>query len=160
VIASDRGLAALPLPIPRRTGLTGRHAAALARAAYLEDHAGTAACTASSTQTVARGSSRCGVVLIGTDFEVGYGDASQNSEGRAVSYSDIATKISRPKASRAVGAAVARTRCRLVPWPSRTRKSGALTGYHWGITRKQAMLGWEAGASGFPLAGMTVHPSS
>jgi AraC family transcriptional regulator, regulatory protein of adaptative response / methylated-DNA-[protein]-cysteine methyltransferase len=24
-------------------------------------------------------------------------------------------------------------------------KSGALTGYHWGITRKQAMLGWEAG---------------
>ena len=25
-------------------------------------------------------------------------------------------------------------------------KSGALTGYHWGITRKHAMLGWEAGA--------------
>jgi AraC family transcriptional regulator of adaptative response/methylated-DNA-[protein]-cysteine methyltransferase len=25
-------------------------------------------------------------------------------------------------------------------------KSGALTGYHWGVTRKRAMLGWEAGA--------------
>jgi AraC family transcriptional regulator of adaptative response/methylated-DNA-[protein]-cysteine methyltransferase len=25
-------------------------------------------------------------------------------------------------------------------------RSGALTGYHWGITRKQAILGWEAGA--------------
>ena len=24
-------------------------------------------------------------------------------------------------------------------------KSGALTGYHWGITRKRAMLGWESG---------------
>jgi len=24
-------------------------------------------------------------------------------------------------------------------------KSGALTGYHWGVTRKQAMLGWETG---------------
>ena len=24
-------------------------------------------------------------------------------------------------------------------------KSGALTGYHWGLTRKRAMLGWEAG---------------
>jgi AraC family transcriptional regulator of adaptative response/methylated-DNA-[protein]-cysteine methyltransferase len=24
-------------------------------------------------------------------------------------------------------------------------KSGDLTGYHWGITRKRAMLGWEAG---------------
>jgi AraC family transcriptional regulator of adaptative response/methylated-DNA-[protein]-cysteine methyltransferase len=23
-----------------------------------------------------------------------------------------------------------------------------LTGYHWGITRKQAMLGWEAGQVG------------
>ena len=23
--------------------------------------------------------------------------------------------------------------------------SGALTGYHWGLTRKQAILGWEAG---------------
>ena len=27
-------------------------------------------------------------------------------------------------------------------------KGGALTGYHWGITRKQAMLGWEAGQVG------------
>jgi AraC family transcriptional regulator of adaptative response/methylated-DNA-[protein]-cysteine methyltransferase len=24
-------------------------------------------------------------------------------------------------------------------------KSGDITGYHWGITRKRAMLGWEAG---------------
>ncbi len=23
--------------------------------------------------------------------------------------------------------------------------NGALTGYHWGLTRKRAMLGWEAG---------------
>ena len=26
-------------------------------------------------------------------------------------------------------------------------KSGALTGYHWGLTRKRAILGWEAGVS-------------
>jgi AraC family transcriptional regulator of adaptative response/methylated-DNA-[protein]-cysteine methyltransferase len=24
-------------------------------------------------------------------------------------------------------------------------KNGSLTGYHWGLTRKRAMLGWEAG---------------
>jgi AraC family transcriptional regulator of adaptative response/methylated-DNA-[protein]-cysteine methyltransferase len=24
-------------------------------------------------------------------------------------------------------------------------KHGDLTGYHWGLTRKRAMLGWEAG---------------
>jgi AraC family transcriptional regulator of adaptative response/methylated-DNA-[protein]-cysteine methyltransferase len=23
--------------------------------------------------------------------------------------------------------------------------SGAITGYHWGLTRKRAMIGWEAG---------------
>lgn len=27
-------------------------------------------------------------------------------------------------------------------------RSGVLTGYHWGITRKKAMLGWEAGQVG------------
>ncbi len=26
-------------------------------------------------------------------------------------------------------------------------KSGSLTGYHWGLTRKQAILGWEAGVA-------------
>jgi AraC family transcriptional regulator of adaptative response/methylated-DNA-[protein]-cysteine methyltransferase len=24
-------------------------------------------------------------------------------------------------------------------------KAGDLTGYHWGLTRKRAILGWEAG---------------
>jgi AraC family transcriptional regulator of adaptative response/methylated-DNA-[protein]-cysteine methyltransferase len=24
-------------------------------------------------------------------------------------------------------------------------KTGSLTGYHWGLTRKRAILGWEAG---------------
>ena len=27
-------------------------------------------------------------------------------------------------------------------------KNGDLTGYHWGLTRKRAMLGWEAGKVG------------
>jgi len=27
-------------------------------------------------------------------------------------------------------------------------KAGDVTGYHWGITRKRAMLGWEAGMAG------------
>ena len=26
-------------------------------------------------------------------------------------------------------------------------RSGALTGYHWGLTRKRAILGWEAGVA-------------
>jgi AraC family transcriptional regulator of adaptative response/methylated-DNA-[protein]-cysteine methyltransferase len=27
-------------------------------------------------------------------------------------------------------------------------RSGDITGYHWGMTRKRAMLGWEAGQVG------------
>jgi AraC family transcriptional regulator of adaptative response/methylated-DNA-[protein]-cysteine methyltransferase len=33
----------------------------------------------------------------------------------------------------------------VVPCHRAVGKSGALTGYHWGLTRKRAILGWEAG---------------
>ena len=36
----------------------------------------------------------------------------------------------------------------VVPCHRALGKGGQLTGYHWGITRKQAMLGWEAGQVG------------
>ena len=35
----------------------------------------------------------------------------------------------------------------VVPCHRIVGKGGALTGYHWGLTRKRAMLGWEAGVS-------------
>ena len=90
------------------------------------------------------------VVMIGTDFEVRVWETLLKIPmGRAVSYSDIACNINSPKASRAVGAAVGRNPVSfVVPCHRALGKSGALTGYHWGITRKQAMLGWEAGQLG------------
>ena len=55
-------------------------------------------------------------------------------------------KIGSPKASRAVGAAVgANPISFVVPCHRAVGATGALTGYHWGLTRKRAMLGWEAG---------------
>ena len=90
------------------------------------------------------------VVMIGTDFELRVWETLLKIPmGRAVSYSDIASKIKNPKASRAVGAAVGRNPVSfVVPCHRALGKSGALTGYHWGVTRKQAMLGWEAGQVG------------
>ena len=87
------------------------------------------------------------VVLIGTDFEVRVWETLLKIPmGRATTYSDVACKISNPKASRAVGAAVGRNPISfVVPRHRVLGKSGALTGYHWGITRKRAMLGWESG---------------
>jgi AraC family transcriptional regulator of adaptative response/methylated-DNA-[protein]-cysteine methyltransferase len=86
------------------------------------------------------------IVLIGTDFEVRVWEQLLTIPmGCASTYSDIARKIRKPKAARAVGAAVGRNPISfVVPCHRVVGKSGALTGYHWGITRKRAMLGWEA----------------
>jgi AraC family transcriptional regulator of adaptative response/methylated-DNA-[protein]-cysteine methyltransferase len=87
------------------------------------------------------------LVLIGTDFQVQVWQALLDIPiGTATTYSNIAQQIGRPKASRAVGAAVgANPISFVVPCHRALGKSGALTGYHWGITRKRAMLGWECG---------------
>jgi AraC family transcriptional regulator of adaptative response/methylated-DNA-[protein]-cysteine methyltransferase len=86
------------------------------------------------------------VVLIGTDFEVRVWETLLKIPmGRATTYSDIAKKLERPKAARAVGAAVGKNPISfVVPCHRVVGKSGDLTGYHWGLTRKRAMLGWEA----------------
>jgi AraC family transcriptional regulator of adaptative response/methylated-DNA-[protein]-cysteine methyltransferase len=66
--------------------------------------------------------------------------------GSATTYSDIARKIGKPTAARAVGAAVGRNPISfVVPCHRALGRSGALTGYYWGLERKQAMLAWEAG---------------
>jgi AraC family transcriptional regulator of adaptative response/methylated-DNA-[protein]-cysteine methyltransferase len=87
------------------------------------------------------------VVLIGTDFEVKVWETLLAIPlGRATTYSDIARKVCSEKAARAVGAAVGKNPISfVVPCHRVLGKKGALTGYHWGLTRKRAMLGWEAG---------------
>jgi AraC family transcriptional regulator of adaptative response/methylated-DNA-[protein]-cysteine methyltransferase len=152
VIASGRGLAGLAFADP------GKEQAALAdmqrrwpRAIYIEDRDGTAPLAQRIFDIrMWRADQPLRVVLIGTDFEVRVWETLLKIPmGRAVSYSDIASSIRRPKASRAVGAAVGRNPVSfVVPCHRALGKSGALTGYHWGITRKQAMLGWEAGQLG------------
>ena len=149
VIASGRGLAGLAFADP------GQEQTALAdmlrrwpNATCVEDHAGTAALAQRIFDTrLWRPDQPLRVVLIGTDFEVRVWEALLKIPmGCATTYSDVAANISSPKASRAVGAAVGRNPVSfVVPCHRVLGKSGALTGYHWGITRKQAMLGWEAG---------------
>jgi AraC family transcriptional regulator, regulatory protein of adaptative response / methylated-DNA-[protein]-cysteine methyltransferase len=87
------------------------------------------------------------VVLIGTDFQVKvWQSLLKIPYGKAVTYSDVANDIGQPTASRAVGAAVgANPISFVVPCHRAVAKNGALTGYHWGLTRKRAMLGWETG---------------
>ena len=87
------------------------------------------------------------IVFIGTDFEIRVWETLLRIPfGKASTYSDIASHIGKPRASRAVGAAVGRNPVSfVVPCHRVFGKSGSLCGYHWGLTRKRAILGWEAG---------------
>jgi AraC family transcriptional regulator of adaptative response/methylated-DNA-[protein]-cysteine methyltransferase len=87
------------------------------------------------------------VVLIGTDFEVKVWETLLKIPvGRATTYQSVAEHIGRPSASRAVGAAVGKNPISfVVPCHRVVGSTGALTGYHWGVPRKRAILGWEAG---------------
>jgi AraC family transcriptional regulator of adaptative response/methylated-DNA-[protein]-cysteine methyltransferase len=152
VIASDRGLAGLAFSDPGEEkpafdDMVRRWPAAT----LIEDTAGTAGLAQRIFDSkLWRQDQPLRVVLIGTDFEVRVWETLLKIPmGRAVSYSDIACNIENPKASRAVGGAVGRNPISfVVPCHRALGKSGALTGYHWGITRKQAMIGWEAGHVG------------
>jgi AraC family transcriptional regulator of adaptative response/methylated-DNA-[protein]-cysteine methyltransferase len=65
--------------------------------------------------------------------------------GAVLSYQDVAGLVGKPKASRAVGSAVARNPVGyLIPCHRVIRETGVLGEYHWGAWRKKAILGWEA----------------
>ena len=87
------------------------------------------------------------LVLIGSDFEVRVWETLLRIPmGRAVSYGDIARHLGTPSASRAVGTAVGRNPISfVVPCHRVMRGDGNLGGYHWGLTRKRALIGWECG---------------
>ena len=152
VMATERGLAGLAFADP------GKEREALAdmkgrwrRATYVEDSARTTAIAKRIFDPAQwQREQPLRVVLIGTDFEVRVWDTLLKIPmGKLVTYSDIAGKICAPKAARAVGAAVGKNPVSfVVPCHRVVGKSGELTGYHWGLTRKRAMLGWEAGQVG------------
>jgi AraC family transcriptional regulator of adaptative response/methylated-DNA-[protein]-cysteine methyltransferase len=87
------------------------------------------------------------IVLTGTAFERRVWEMLLEIPiGHATSYSRIATQLAMPTAARAVGVAVGRNPISfVVPCHRVLGKAGDLCGYHWGLTRKRAMLGWEAG---------------
>ena len=87
------------------------------------------------------------IVMIGSDFEIRVWETLLGVRcGSATSYAEVAARIGNPKAARAVGAAVGRNPISfVVPCHRVLGSNGSLTGYHWGLTRKRAMLGWEAG---------------
>ncbi len=149
IMVTDRGLAGLAF-----TDAGGERAAFAdmtgrwPNATYVEDMAATAPYAARIFDPAQWRSDRpLRIVMIGSDFQLRVWEALLRVPmGRACTYSEIAGRIGQPTASRAVGAAVgANPLSFVVPCHRALGKSGALTGYHWGLTRKRAILGWEAG---------------
>jgi AraC family transcriptional regulator of adaptative response/methylated-DNA-[protein]-cysteine methyltransferase len=149
IMVTDRGLAGLSF------NDAGSERAAFAdmsgrwpNANYIEDMGATAPYAARIFDPAKwRAEQPLRVVMIGSDFQLRVWEALLRIPmGKARSYSAIASEIGAPAASRAVGAAVgANPLSFVVPCHRALGKSGALTGYHWGLTRKRAILGWEAG---------------
>ena len=65
-------------------------------------------------------------------------------EGEVISYGELATRIERPRAGRAVASACAANRIAvLVPCHRVLRGDGGLGGYRWGLKRKRTLLDTE-----------------
>jgi len=92
--------------------------------------------------------------LRGTDFQLKVWESLLKIPmGKLSTYGTIAKNLENPNASRAVGTAIGDNPVAfLIPCHRVIQGSGALGGYHWGVARKTAMIGWEAARV------ETVHP--
>ncbi|MET3661840.1 bifunctional helix-turn-helix domain-containing protein/methylated-DNA--[protein]-cysteine S-methyltransferase [Aquamicrobium ahrensii] len=149
IMVTDRGLAGLSFNDPSaEQAAFADMSSRWPNATYVEDMAATLPyATRIFDPSQWRADQPLRVVMIGTDFQVRVWEALLSIPmGQARTYSTLARQIGEPKASRAVGAACgANPVSFVVPCHRALAKSGALTGYHWGLTRKRAILGWEAG---------------
>jgi AraC family transcriptional regulator of adaptative response/methylated-DNA-[protein]-cysteine methyltransferase len=89
------------------------------------------------------------LLLSGTNFQVRVWDALlELAPGTTTTYQALAHRLDDPKAARAVASAVGRNPISLlIPCHRVLRSDGGLGGYHFGLSRKRALLAWECGAS-------------
>jgi AraC family transcriptional regulator, regulatory protein of adaptative response / methylated-DNA-[protein]-cysteine methyltransferase len=166
IVASQRGLAGLGWvddkaaagsaadsgkPAGGREGAMADMKRRWPNATFVEDHAATAQFARRIFDPASwRGEDPLRVIMLGSDFEIRVWSALLSIPlGGATTYGAIAHRLGKPGAARAVGAAVGRNPISfVVPCHRVLGSTGALTGYHWGLSRKQAILGWEAGQAG------------
>jgi AraC family transcriptional regulator, regulatory protein of adaptative response / methylated-DNA-[protein]-cysteine methyltransferase len=114
-------------------------------AALVEDDEGTRGMMASIFSRASGADSEIRVDAKGTDFQRMVWDALRElPRGSVTTYQDIARRIGKPGAARAVGSAIGRNPVAFViPCHRVIRKSGDLGGYRWGLDRKRRILSWE-----------------
>lgn len=82
----------------------------------------------------------------GTDFQIKVWEALLKIPlGQLSTYGSIAASIENPNASRAVGSAIGDNPVAfIIPCHRVIQSTGIIGQYHWGSTRKTALIGWEA----------------
>lgn len=90
--------------------------------------------------------------LRGTVFQMQVWQALRKiPSGTTVTYAELARRLGRPQAVRAVASACARNRIALlVPCHRVVRGDGSLAGYRWGLERKRTLIAREAGSRALP----------
>ena len=90
------------------------------------------------------------LALCGTNFQLKVWEALLRiPPGRITSYHALAQALGLPRSARAVGGAVAANPVSyLIPCHRVIRRSGRISNYEWGQSRKRVMLGWEAARFG------------
>ncbi len=86
------------------------------------------------------------LLVRGTNFQIKVWEALLKiPAGQVADYGRIARQIGSPGAMRAVGTACGSNPVAfLIPCHRVLQRTGGIGGYRWGITRKRAILGWEA----------------
>ncbi len=142
--STDRGVCYLAFVEPgQRECAREALVAAWNRARHVEETSSAAALAATIFGGVFEEPLR--LCLRGTNFQLQVWRALLRiPEGALVSYGQLARRLGRPTASRALASAVGRNPVAyLVPCHRVLRSTGALGGYRWGLTRKRAILGRE-----------------
>lgn len=86
------------------------------------------------------------LLVKGTNLQINVWKALLNlPNGIVATYSDIANYLDKPKAVRAIASAIGRNHIGyLIPCHRVIAKSGAMSGYRWGIERKKILIAYES----------------
>ncbi len=98
------------------------------------------------------------LLVRGTNFQVRVWQALLRiPSGAVISYGDLARRLGKPGAARAVGGAVgANPISYLIPCHRVVREATGLGLYRWGAERKHALLAWEAARQARPATSVSV----
>jgi AraC family transcriptional regulator of adaptative response/methylated-DNA-[protein]-cysteine methyltransferase len=159
LLSSERGITGLAFLEPDDVGVALDELSAPYRAArFVEDHAQTEALVgrifAPITGQPAGDAGPLRLFLSGTPFQLKVWEALLRiPPGALVAYDDIARRIGKPGAARAVGGAVgANFISYLIPCHRVIQSSGAFGNYRWGSERKRLILGVEGALADRPAA--------